>query len=71
MTISKEPLTPAVPHGDDQWLDVVKSVMWALINAEELGVTQANVDDMMASDDIVVRRLLGQEGDWGYSDLGL
>ncbi len=71
MTISKEPLTPAVPHGDDQWLDIIKSVMWALINAEELGVTQANVDDMMASDDIVVRRLLGQEGDWGYSDLGL
>jgi general L-amino acid transport system substrate-binding protein len=70
-TISKEPLTPAVPHGDDQWLDIVKSVMWGLINAEELGVTQSNVDEMMASDNIVVRRLLGQEGDWGYTTIGL
>ena len=70
-TISKEPLTPAVPHGDDQWLDLVKLVMFGLINAEELGVTQSNVDEQMASDQIPVRRLLGEEGDWGYSDLGL
>ena len=39
ITISKEPLTPIVPHGDDQWLDVVKTVIAVLINAEELGVT--------------------------------
>jgi general L-amino acid transport system substrate-binding protein len=71
MTISKEPLTPAVPHGDDQWFDIVKLVMYGLINAEELGVTQANVDEMKGSDNIAIRRLLGQEGDWGYSDLGL
>ncbi|MEK6223096.1 MAG: amino acid ABC transporter substrate-binding protein [Chloroflexota bacterium] len=70
-TISKEPLTPAVPHGDDKWFDTVKLVMFALINAEELGVTQANVGDMMSSDNINVLRLLGQEGDWGYGDLGL
>lgn len=69
--ISKEPLTPAVPHGDDAWFDVVKIVMFALINAEELGVTQANVEDMKSSDSINVLRLLGQEGDWGYGDLGL
>jgi len=69
--ISKEPLTPAVPHGDDAWFDVVKLVMFALINAEELGVTQANVEDMKGSDNLNVRRLLGQEGDWGYGDLGL
>jgi general L-amino acid transport system substrate-binding protein len=71
ITISKEPLTPAVPHGDDAWFDTVKIVMFALINAEELGVTQANVEEMKSSDNINVLRLLGQEGDWGYSDLGL
>ena len=71
ITISKEPLTAAVPHGDDQWFDIVKLVIYGLINAEELGVTQANVDQMKSSDNINVRRLLGQEGDWGYSDLGL
>jgi general L-amino acid transport system substrate-binding protein len=69
--ISKEPLTPAVPHGDDAWFDVVKIVMMSLINAEELGVTQANVEEMKSSDNINVLRLLGQEGDWGYGDLGL
>ena len=71
ITISKEPLTPAVPHGDDAWFDTVKLVMFGLINAEELGVTQANVEEMKSSDNINVLRLLGQEGDWGYSDLGL
>ncbi|RLD04227.1 MAG: amino acid ABC transporter substrate-binding protein [Chloroflexota bacterium] len=71
ITISKEPLTPAVPHGDDVWFDIVKIVMYGLINAEELGVTQANVEEMKSSDNINVLRLLGQEGDWGYSDLGL
>ncbi len=71
ITISKEPLTPAVPHGDDAWFDIVKEVMFGLINAEELGVTQANVEEMKSSDNIKVLRLLGQEGDWGYSDLGL
>ena len=71
VTISKEPLTPAVPHGDDQWFDIVKVVIYGLINAEELGVTQANVEEMKSSDNINTRRLLGQEGDWGNSDLGL
>jgi general L-amino acid transport system substrate-binding protein len=70
-TISKEPLTPAVPHGDDVWFDTVKLVMFALINAEELGITQANVEAMKSSEDITTRRLLGEEGDWGYGDLGL
>jgi len=45
--------------------------MYALINAEELGVTQANVEEMKGSDNVNVQRLLGLEGDWGYSDLGL
>jgi len=71
MTISKEPLTPAVPAGDDQWLDIVKTVMWALINAEEYGVTSANVEAMKASENANVRTLLGAEGDWGYTALGL
>lgn len=71
ITISKEPLTPAVPSGDDQWFDIVKTTMWGLINAEELNVTQANVDDMMSSDNVTVQRLLGVEGDWGQADLGL
>lgn len=69
--ISKEPLTPAVPHGDDQWFDIVKSVIYGLINAEELGVTQANVDAMVNSDNVEIRRMLGAEGDWGQADLGL
>ncbi len=73
LTISKEPLTPAVPTGDDQWLDIVKTVIWGLINAEEFGVTSANVEEMKASPNANVRTLLGVEGeaDWGYTALGL
>ncbi len=71
ITISKEPLTPAVPHGDDAWFDTVKLVLYGLINAEELGVTQANVEEMKSGESIDAQRLLGQEGDWGYTDLGL
>ncbi len=70
-TISKEPLTPVVPHGDDQWLDLVKTVMFVLINAEELGVTQDNVVEMTNSPNIVIRRMLGVEGEFGQADLGL
>lgn len=71
VTMSKEPLTPAVPHGDDQWLDIVKMTIFVLINAEELGVTSQNVDEMMNSDNIEIRRLLGVEGSFGQEDLGL
>ncbi|MBM3143517.1 MAG: amino acid ABC transporter substrate-binding protein [Chloroflexi bacterium] len=71
ITISKEPLTPAVPSGDDQWFDIVKVVMWALINAEDYGVTSANVEEMKASEDATIRMLLGVEGDWGNVQLGL
>ncbi len=71
ITISKEPLTPAVPAGDDQWFDAVKMVLFGLVNAEELGVTQANVEDMKTSDNVEVRRLLGAEGEWGQADLTL
>jgi general L-amino acid transport system substrate-binding protein len=63
--ISKEPLGPAVRQGDDQWFNIVKWVHFALLNAEELGVTQANVDQMMSSADQNVRRLLGVDGEFG------
>jgi len=76
--ISKEPLGPAVRQGDDEWFNIVKWSLFAMVNAEELGVTSANVDEMKASStDPNVRRLLGVEGvkgewmgvpdDWGYS----
>jgi general L-amino acid transport system substrate-binding protein len=68
--ISKEPLAPAVRHGDDQWLDVVRWVQYAMLTAEELGVTKANVDEMMRSTNPDVRRLLGVEGKHGEA-LGL
>jgi general L-amino acid transport system substrate-binding protein len=71
VTMSKEPLTPAVPHGDEKWFDVVKLTMWVLINAEELGVTSQNVDEMMNTDSVEIRRLLGVEGSFGQEDLGL
>jgi general L-amino acid transport system substrate-binding protein len=54
-----------VRQGDDQWFNVVKWVHFALLNAEELGVTQANVDEMMSSADQGVRRLLGVDGAFG------
>ncbi len=68
--ISKEPLAPAVRQGDDQWFDVVRWSVYAMINAEELGVTSKNVDDMKKSDNPNIRRLLGIEADQGKS-LGL
>ena len=63
--ISKEPLAPAVRHGDDQWFDIVRWTIFALIGAEELGVTQANVDTMLESPNPEIRRLLGLAGDHG------
>jgi len=77
-TLSKEPLASAVRHGDNQWSDIVRWSVFALINAEELGITQANVDDMRSnSKDPNVLRMLGTEGnlneglglepDWAYN----
>jgi general L-amino acid transport system substrate-binding protein len=68
--ISKEPLGPVVRHGDDQWFDIVKWTHFAMVNAEELGVTKANVDDQMKSDKPDIKRLLGTEGKHGEA-LGL
>ncbi len=63
--ISKEPLGPSVRQGDDDWFNVVKWTMFALINAEELGVTSANVEEMKGSDNPNVQRLLGTDGAMG------
>lgn len=68
--ISKEPLAMLVRHGDDQWYDIVKWTHYALITAEELGVTKANVDEMKKSANPEIKRLLGAEGKFGES-LGL
>ena len=57
--ISKEPLAPVVRQGDDQWNDIVDWVVFALIQAEEIGITKANVDDMLKSDDPAIKRMLG------------
>ncbi|MGA0595960.1 amino acid ABC transporter substrate-binding protein [Enterovirga sp. CN4-39] len=65
--ISKEPLGPAVRKGDAQWADVVKWTHNALLAAEELGVTKANVDQMTKSDNPEIKRLLGTEGSFGES----
>jgi general L-amino acid transport system substrate-binding protein len=63
--ISKEPLTPFVRHGDDQWFDIVRWVHFALLNAEELNVGRANVDEQLKSDNPEIKRLLGTEGNFG------
>jgi general L-amino acid transport system substrate-binding protein len=68
--ISKEPLAPAVRQGDDGWEDLVRWTHEAMVDAEELGVTQQNVDEMLKSNAPDVRRLLGVEGQFGQS-LGL
>ncbi|MEQ8357688.1 MAG: amino acid ABC transporter substrate-binding protein [Kiloniellaceae bacterium] len=64
--ISKEPLGPLVRQGDDQWGDVVRWTLNAMINAEEYGVSSGNVDEMAkGSDNPEINRLLGTEGDLG------
>jgi general L-amino acid transport system substrate-binding protein len=64
--ISKEPLGPVVRQGDTGWFNVVKWTYFALLNAEELGITSANVDDLKAnSQSPEIRRVLGAEGDFG------
>jgi general L-amino acid transport system substrate-binding protein len=57
--ISKEPLAPAVRHGDNQWKDIVNYSVLAMINAEELGITSKNVDQMLKSKNPVIKRFLG------------
>lgn len=63
--ISKEPLGPVVRQGDDQWFNLVKWTHFCMVNAEELGVTSANVEEMKGSDNPSVKRLVGTEGAFG------
>ena len=63
--ISKEPLGPAVRQGDDLWFNIVKWSLFAMLNAEELGVTSENVDEMLDAEDPDIARLLGQDGNYG------
>jgi general L-amino acid transport system substrate-binding protein len=63
--IAKEPLGPAVRNGDDQWLTLVKWVYFAMLNAEELGVSQKTLSQAMESDRARIKRLLGR-----YAALG-
>lgn len=68
--ISKAPFGPTVRGGDDQWADIVRWTLFALINAEELGVSSQNIDSMLAARTPAIRRLLGLEQDFG-EPLGL
>jgi general L-amino acid transport system substrate-binding protein len=68
--ISKEPLGPLVRHGDDQWFDVVKWVLFAMLNAEELGVSSKTLNEALKSKQPEIRRMLGLEGNHG-EQLGL
>jgi general L-amino acid transport system substrate-binding protein len=68
--ISKEPLAPVVRHKDDQWLLIVKWTLYAMVNAEELGVTSKNIDAALKSSKPEVMRLVGTDGGYG-EELGL
>jgi general L-amino acid transport system substrate-binding protein len=68
--ISKEPLAIAIAANDDRWFDVVRWTFYALLDAEELSVTQSNVDELLGTDNISIRRFLGVEGDFG-AQIGL
>jgi general L-amino acid transport system substrate-binding protein len=63
--ISKEPLGPAVRHGDDRWFDIVKWTLFALVEAEELGLTSKNIDEQAKSANPGVQRFIGANGDIG------
>jgi general L-amino acid transport system substrate-binding protein len=68
--ISKEPLGPAVRHGDDQWFDIVKWTLFAMMNAEELNVSSKNIDEALKSTNPEIKRFVGTEGNFG-EQLGL
>ncbi|MBR0712905.1 amino acid ABC transporter substrate-binding protein [Bradyrhizobium liaoningense] len=68
--ISKEPLGPMVRHGDDQWFDIVKWTLFAMVTAEELGLNAKNIDEKAKSDNPELKRVLGTDGNFG-EQLGL
>ena len=63
--ISKEPLGPVVRHGDDKWFDLVKWTLFAMLEAEEMGISSQNIDQQSASKDPAVQRFIGASGDIG------
>jgi general L-amino acid transport system substrate-binding protein len=63
--ISKEPLGPAVRHGDDRWFDIVKWSLFAMIEAEELGLSSKNIDEQAKSTNPAIQRFVGASGDLG------
>jgi general L-amino acid transport system substrate-binding protein len=63
--ISKEPLAPIVRHKGEDWLLIVKWTLFAMINAEELGITSKNIDQALKSKKSDVMRFLGTDGDYG------
>ena len=69
--ISEEPSTPIVPHGDEHWFDIVKTVLAGLIYAEAYGINSNNVDTVAQSNDVKAKRLFGIEGGFGQETLGL
>jgi general L-amino acid transport system substrate-binding protein len=68
--ISKEPLGPVVRHGDDQWFDIVKWTLFAMLNAEELNISQKSLDEAVKSTNPEIKRFVGTEGNFG-EQLGL
>jgi len=68
--VSKEPLGPVVRHGDDQWFDVARWVLFAMLNAEELGVSSKTINEALKTKQPEVRRMLGLDGSFG-EQLGL
>jgi general L-amino acid transport system substrate-binding protein len=68
--ISKEPLGPVVRHGDDQWFDIVKWTLFAMIDAEELSISSKTLDEAMKSPNPEIKRFVGTEGNYG-EQLGL
>ena len=68
--ISKEPLGPSVRVGDAQWANIVKWALFAMVNAEELGLDSGNIDGMMSSDNPAILRFVGKEGSFG-GNIGL
>jgi general L-amino acid transport system substrate-binding protein len=63
--ISKEPLSPFVRQGDDQWFNIVRWVHFVMLNAEELNINKGNVDEQLKSDNPEIKRLLGSEQNFG------
>ena len=65
VTLSKEPLAPMMRQGDDQWFDIINWVIYVTFTGEEMGINMDNVDSFMGTEDPNIRKLLGEEGEFG------